>query len=276
MNNNIESSIKIGCKSHPKYDSIFLLNGLQLLEDRPFFKYMCYERLANSVNTNELVFVLPETWLDPFERRFWKTSFEKYNYQQPEIACMCFTNKSSTNEEAAWKMYADNKEKSLRISFDRNTLLYILDKYAKENNCKIYIGKVIYTYNRKQIIGLHNQINPFFPNSNEFTDCHYLTLMCIKRKAFAFENEIRIFIVKRTLNWVGKLLKIPVVINNVLIPRIVIGPLAPFGCNDLRQEIYKEIQKNESVIYKRQLRKLIPNCDIIQSQLYISSLLKKI
>ncbi|MCM1301676.1 MAG: DUF2971 domain-containing protein [Alistipes senegalensis] len=273
---NTQSSVIIGCKPHPKYDRVFLLNGLQLLEDRPFFKYMCYDRLVNSVEASELVFVSPETWLDPFERRFWKTSFEKYNYQQPEIACMCVTNKSATNEEAAWKMYADNKEKALRISFNRDTFLCALNKYAKENDCKIYIGKVIYTYNKKQIIGLHNQVNPFFPNSNEFTDCHYLTLMCIKRKAFAFENEIRIFIVKRTLNWHGKLLKIPVIINNALIPRIVIGPLPPFGCNDPRQEIYKEMQKIESVTHKRQLRNLIPKCDIVQSQLYISSLLEKI
>lgn len=266
----------IGCKSHPKYDNVFLLNGLQLSEDKPFYKYMCYDRLTNSIKAKELVFVSPVTWLDPFERRFWKTSFEKYNYQQPEIACMCVTNKSTTNEEAAWKMYADNKEKALRISFNRNTLLRVLDEYAKDNDCKIYIGEVIYTYNRKQIIDLHNQVNPFFPNSSEFTDCHYLTLMCIKRKAFAFENEIRIFIVKRTLNWIGNLLKIPVAINNTLIPRIVIGPLPPFGYNDPRQEIYKEMQKTESVTYKRQLRTLIPNCDIIQSQLYIPSLLKEI
>ncbi len=274
--NNIELSIKIGCKPHPKYDSVFLLNGLQLLDNRPFFKYMCYERLVNSVNAKELVFVSPATWLDPFERRFWKTSFEKYNYRQPEIACMCITNKSATNEEAAWKMYADNKEKALRISFDRYTLLCALDKYAKEHDCKIYIGKVIYTYNRKQIIELHNQTNPFFPDSNEFTDSHYLTLMCIKRRAFAFENEIRIFIVKRTLDWTGNLLKIPVAINNTLIPQIVIGPLAPFVSNDPRQEIYKEIQTTESGIYKKQLGKLIPNCKIIQSQLYIPSPLKKI
>lgn len=229
---------KIGIKSElaSGYNHIHLLNGLSLARIDTLYKYMPYDRLMNCVANSELVFVSPETWIDPFERRFWKTDYSrKYSFIQPEIACMCLTTKSSTNEEASWKMYADSKSKALRISFNVKQLLDTLESYVQTNRCAIYIGKAIYSLERKDIVGLHNKKGSEYFPEHDFSLEHYLTLMCLKRKAFAFENEIRIFIVREKLPWTGNMnsiIKIPATIDKDLIPRIIIGPLIPFTNSD--------------------------------------------
>jgi len=269
--NKINDTIKMISQSLLEgYEHIHLLNGLSFSDDYTLYKYMPYNRLNECVQNKELVFVSPETWIDPFERRFWETDYSsKYGYHQPEIACMCLTTKSTTNEEASWKMYSDSTSKALRISFNKNQLFNILNSYALNNNCEIYIGKAIYTYDRKAIIGLHNQANVFFPiPPAQFTLIHYLTLMCLKRKSFAFENEIRIFIVKKNLDWTGNLIKVKTNIDNKLIPRIIIGPLNPFSPTDPRRALFNTIQKAEEGVYKKRLSNIIPGCKIHQSQLY--------
>lgn len=263
--------IQIKCEQDSVYKSVFFLNGLRLKKDKLLFKYMPYSRLDDCIHSSKLTFVSPDQWLDPFERRFWKTDFSRYNYYQPEIACMCFTGKSTTNEEAAWRIYSDDREKLFRVSFNIDKLLSALNTYAQEHEYQIYIGKAIYSYNRKQIMHLHDQDNEFFPVDTErFTLCHYLSLMCIKRNSFLFENEIRIFIVGKQLNMTDSLLKIPITINNTFIPTIVIAPLSPYGKENWQRQLYNMVQNAESQAYKIKLGKLIPQCKIIQSQLYVS------
>ena len=62
--------IKIKSELYQDYKHIYMLNGLTLSDDYPLYKYMPYNRLVSSVNNNELVFVSPKAWIDPFERRF--------------------------------------------------------------------------------------------------------------------------------------------------------------------------------------------------------------
>lgn len=261
--------INIKVEQYQDYKHIYMLNGLTLSDDYPLYKYMPYNRLVSSVNNSELVFVSPETWTDPFERRFWKTDYSRRydGFIQPDIACMCLTTKSTTNEEASWKMYANSQEKALRVSFAKKTFFDILEKYAQNNGCKVYIGKAIYLYDRYAILQLHKQNNIFFPLNN-FSIEHYLTLMCLKRKSFAFENEIRVFIIKEKLNWDKNLIRIPATIDKNLISRIMIGPLNPFTNNDPRKSLYNNIQKLEEEVYKEQLNDLIKGCSVQQSQLY--------
>ena len=272
-----ENKIEIKSELASGYKHIYLLNGLSLAQIDTLYKYMPYDRLMSCVANSELAFVSPATWVDPFERRFWKTDYNRYNYTGPEIACMCLTTKFSTNEEAAWKMYADSKSKALRISFNVKQLLDTLESYAQTNYCAIYIGKAIYSLERKEIVGLHNKKDSEFFPEHDFSLEHYLTLMCLKRKAFAFENEVRIFIVKDNLPWNGDIIKIPVKIDRNLIPRIMIGPLTPFANNDPRKSLYNTIQSVESGVYKQRLGNAIQGCDVKQSQLYTdNSPLKRI
>lgn len=276
--NRTENKIEIKSELVSGYKHIHLLNGLSLARIDTLYKYMPYDRLMNCVANSELAFVSPETWADPFERRFWKTDYSrKYNFIQPEIACMCLTTKSSTNEEASWKMYADSKSKALRISFNVKQLLDTLESYAQTNRCAIYIGKAIYSLERKDIVGLHNKKGSEYFPEHDFSLEHYLTLMCLKRKAFAFENEVRVFIVNNNNTWNSDIIKIPVKIDKNLIPRIMIGPLTPFANSDPRRSLYNTIQRAEEDVYKQQLGEAIQGCDVKQSGLYTdNSSLKRI
>ena len=72
--------------------------------------------------------------------------------------------KAATNEEAAWKMYADGKDKLLRVAIIKETLFDILENYAENNNCNIYVGEAIYNYSHNEIMHLHDDNNEFFPS----------------------------------------------------------------------------------------------------------------
>lgn len=260
----------VKCK---EWDHIFMSKGLELDFEKPVYKYMPCSRFIDNVKSNELVFVSPETWSDPFERRFWNAKFQHYTFTQPQIACMCLTTNASNNEEAAWNLYSIHGEKTLRISFCLEKLLDILDEYADMNQCAVYIGNVKYL-SKKDIENLHKNpgMNVYFPQSG-FGIGNYLRLMCLKRAAFAFENEIRIFIVKDLLFQNNDVL---LRINKKklwsgLVTKIMLAPLPPFGYNSPLKSWYRSIQNAERSIYKKELEKLsvVDSKNICQSLLYM-------
>lgn len=91
--------------------------------------------------------------------------------------------------------------------------------------------------------------------------------MCIKRKSFKFENEIRIFIVKDELHD-SEILKIPVASYNDLVYKVIIGPMTPYQLKNPRSAIYNRIQSIETSALKEEIRTLIKDCDVKQSMLY--------
>lgn len=257
------------------YKNIYALNGFSIsARQNSLYKYMCFEPLIKSVKANELVFVSPLKWKDPFERRFFRTDYSALNFLRPEIACMCLTHKSTTNEEASWKMYVNPMDKALRITYDYTVLCRILDEYAEKNACKIYIGKVIYNFDKKEIESLHKpdesnkNYTTFFPA--HFGIEHYLSLMLIKRKSFRFENEVRIFVVNENeLGFEDGLLKVGNVDYkaNGLISQVMIAPYEPLPENDIRTPFRNKINKIESDEYKKILHSEI-SCTVKQSLLY--------
>lgn len=57
---------------------------------------------------------------------------------------MCVSEKSSTNEDACWRVYAGGNTKTVRISLVQDKLLGFWDEYAKNNGYEVYIGRVNY------------------------------------------------------------------------------------------------------------------------------------
>lgn len=264
---------KISIKQIDGHRHVYSLNGFALsTKQKCLYKYMQFERFVSSVKNNELVFVSPETWKDPFERRFFKTDYTSLGFNRPDIACMCLTSRSSTNEEASWRMYVNPTDKALRLSIDFEEFCKILDNYADANDCKIYIGNVIYDFTKDQIISLHNKtknadFDKYFPLP--FSLENYLTIMLIKRVSFKFENEVRIFIVKdRGLPLSNGLLKISKVnYSKTLIPQVMIAPYEPLPVDDIRTPFRIKINKIESAEYKKIIGDLF-GCTVKQSQLY--------
>ena len=272
------SNLKAYSEQHEMYENVYLLNGYE--EPKYLYRYLSYKSFVQFVEKNILVFVSPILWPDPFEYRFLNTDYSAYNYNRPEIACLCTTENTQENEDAAWKIYINNqKEKGLRISLNTESLLSQLNKLAKDHKFKIYIGKMIYDFERNEIEELHTDKVPFFKDqffTHPFANDNYLSLMCLKRKSFQYESEIRIFLVKENgLHESSKnTVSIPIDIQSV-IKRVVIAPLPPFDYLDPRQSEYEKIDELERRSFYRKIKEILPSCEVYSSTLYKCDLLEK-
>ena len=87
---------------------------------------------------------------------------------------------------------------NFHLSINRGLFLDMLDDYADEIGCEVYIGKAQYGFEKKEIMNLYDSRSPyhvlFFPAAMERK--HYLSVMTLKRSAFEYENEFRVFLVK--------------------------------------------------------------------------------
>ncbi len=255
------------------FHHIFMLNGYSLPNDKStVFKYMPLDRFVKSVDKSELIFVGPETWYDPFEQLYYGIDCTAKGYHTEQIACMCVSEKSSTNEDASWRVYAGSSNKTVRLSIDKKKLLAILDEYAEREGYSVYIGKVDYSFEKKDIKGLH------LPSSKHYIDYfpdvmrreHYLSLMLLKRKAFSYENEVRIILVKDAIPFdANKLVRIPCNYPAVqLVTNVMLAPYPPVReKGDYAYSVRQKMNTLESDEIKKMLNAKL-GCRIQQSQLY--------
>ncbi len=67
-----------------------MLNGYSFPKDKStVFKYMPLDRFVNSVKNNQLVFVSPESWYDPFEQLYHGIDCSSRGYITEEIHLVC-------------------------------------------------------------------------------------------------------------------------------------------------------------------------------------------
>lgn len=265
-------------EQHDEYKNVFLLNGYKI--PKYLYRYISYKSFVLYVESNTLEFVSPILWPDPFEFRFFNTDYSAYNYIRPEIACMCTTENTRENEDAAWKIYINNqKDKGLRVKLNITKLLSQLNKLAIENNFYIYIGKINYDFERDEIEKLHTEKNPFFKNqffTHPFTDDNYLTLMSLKRKSFHYENETRIFLVKKKELYDTNKVVVPLKMDiKEVIESVVIAPLPPFEYSDPRKEEYDKMYEIERRSFYKRIKELLPSCRVYSSLLYRCDQLEK-
>lgn len=256
----------------PGYPHIHMLNGYSFPKDKStVFKYMPLDRLVKSIDKDELVFVSPAAWYDPFEQLYYGVNCGSRGYITEDIACMCVSEKSSTNEDASWRVYAGSSDKSVRVSIDHTALLNLLEDYASTNGFEVYIGKVDYSFEKKDIKSLYipSSVNhsTYFPN--QMIREHYLSVMLLKRKAFQYENEVRIFLVKGKINFTNNLLCVPCKYKKShIISNVMLSPYPPVrATGDIANKVRNKINNIESQEYKKRLGYML-GCRIQQSLLY--------
>ena len=250
---------------------IHMLNGYSFPRvKKTVFKYLPLDRFVGMVDKNELVFVSPETWYDPFEQLYFGIDCSARGYNTEDIVCMCVSEKSSTNEDACWRVYAgDNREKTVRISIEQEKLIGLLDDYAEANGFEVYIGKANYAFEKNEIRKLYEPsstyYSDFFPPV--MTREHYLSLMLLKRKAFNYENEVRIFLVRDSIP--SRILPIPCDYKATgLVSSIMLAPYPPVReLGDLAFKVREKLNNLESAEIKAALKAKI-DCVIQQSLLY--------
>lgn len=253
------------------FEHIYALNGYTVSSDHTgYYKYMLLDRLEKNVSAGKLVFVSPDLWQDPFEKLYHNIDCSNRGFTPtPEIACMCITDKSSANEEAMWKAYGDQENrKVVRVTYDVNCLYSILNDYSRKHDCKVYIGRAIYTFSKDEITSFYKNTE-FCPMTMDIE--HYLSLMLLKRTAFSYENEIRIFIVKNEKSndfLTEGILSVPVDYKEEkLITRVMLAPYLPIDYKKFDAKLIKQRNKLEEEIYKKLLKELL-DCSVEQSRLY--------
>lgn len=157
-------------------------------------RYMRISNLAEIIKNGKIRFDSPLRWNDPFEFLFYVPR-AKIGGKEYSVACGCFTWDSIDNEESLWNVHGQDGDlvddsTTIRVSFH-------LDKLCKRlaecnPNVLFYVSDIDYSLSRKEIIGRYSAI----PDKEVYSDIgEYIHNLSLKRKAFAYENEIRIFAV---------------------------------------------------------------------------------
>lgn len=228
------------------------------------FKFLKYSRLVEAFTRKELVFLSPNKWMDPYERAFTELVESKNLCDGYKAYCLCTTYAMAYNAEAMWKAYAHDRcpykcnddEKILRLDLNFKKLIEILCNITSEsNNLLIYITLVDYSLDQAKIQKLYKEKKI----CTKFAEAEYVQLLSYKRKAFGYENELRVIVLKKqqdkkTNENDDDLLKIGIDLSTI-IDKITMEPIVPKYKNN-RWEY--DLKANDS------LRKKV--CNIINVQ----------
>lgn len=212
----------------------------EFLTSRFISKYMSLENGLKTMRNHEFWFANPAIWPDPFERRFIEAQYHigarsrKFAWKD-RVYCACFTDIASN--EAAWKVYTD-KSFGVEFTINRVELLNALDLYANNNpHHNVYIGKVEYMQT-KFITKSDVRKIPFAqPAAGGYgTAAFKAKLLMLKRKAFSYENEIRVIVVRPKASPV-KGITVPFADSNLMFENAILDP----NMGDELTSIFKSI-----------------------------------
>ncbi len=237
------------------------LKKIHFLSDLPrkekesicLYRYMPlkYLRTLLSKDRPQIVFMSPQKWEDPYEKRFLYGKYGIENFQD-KIACICFTTNASENEAAAWCMYdRERKNDIVQVSFDFDNLLIVLNGYGDRNGVDFYIGMVDYNIEVDELKGKKDsKVKKIVKECS--AERAALKLMLLKRKAFKFEGEVRIIAMASKPLSDEKMI-IPLEKGHSLIKQIKAQPFLP-----------------NTIVTKELLKKEFSSVKIVRSQLYDS------
>lgn len=183
------------CKPLRGYKNVVRLGEKTEKQTHSLYKYMNVQRAIEFLESGDYYFVEPKVWTDPYEKRFYTADYSQIGFAPKQCYCTCLTHNISS--EAAWKMYRSNDgglaDRTIRFEFNRKALFQALEN--NKSRAKIYFGNVNYEYTTEEINKLHISSGPnynkYFSDMNEEK---FLHLLLIKRKAFKYESEIRLFV----------------------------------------------------------------------------------
>ena len=165
--------------------------------DRKIYRIFSIERFKQLMCSEELVLVNPSKWDDPFENFFLKgnaTDESGKLFSLKTISnswygqCWTYTEES----DALWRIYSPNKD-GVRVSTTIQKLFSCFwdqeDQYA---GLKYFIGQVSY-HDRHFIESLMSKFT-FTGLAMGGQNDNFARLLCIKRKEFEHEDEVRILV----------------------------------------------------------------------------------
>lgn len=224
-------------------------------------KYQPLARIIEAVEKKNFCFVSPEKWLDPFELLFYKQV--KLDNDKNIHEC-CFACNDIENEEGFWNIWSiDASDTIVRVTYNIEKLLKSLEENSV--NEQFYLAGMEYC-SRYDILKTKDTLE-----NRSYSIEEYLNLLCLKREAYKYENELRLFVVNEKSN------SNHTVINNIdysngIITEITLPPAKPLGNSHPARALFKCMQDVHNLQTKNKLEELINgkklNCKITQSALY--------
>ncbi len=222
-------------------------------------RYMPFLRFKQDVENGCLSFLSPLKWRDPFENVFY-APHQIIGGATFDVRCICTTFDRVENEESAWARSGSSDDKQIRVTYKFDKLCRVLEQAAQEVGCKFYFSVVDYSQSKDNLIAANAQVYQ--------TIDEYLNVLSLKRKAFSYENEIRIFAVFN--KQVQNIVSVSVCANayNDIVDCVTMPPLEPFLRDDPRFSIYDRLQDLDNLQLRKDLLNLGVCTRIWQSRLY--------
>lgn len=160
------------------------------------FKYMTLETFISSLYSGTWRFFEPSKWKDKYEQRFYcaKYTLPAALSNTPQLFATCVTRVK--NSEAAWKVYSNGLglgAHCLQLELD----IVELRKQLRASGLQFEEKPIVYETERI-IMDLHKKRNPNYNKYfSSFTLDSFLNLLSLKRDAFTYEKELRLFIIPK-------------------------------------------------------------------------------
>lgn len=192
---------------HSDFRNYKLINVQSPLESA--YKYMTLEAFILSLHEGTWQFVEPTKWNDEYEGRFYHANYSDINKPDdcpPKLYATCITGEIAN--EAAWKVYSHGQglgARCVQIKINMNKLRESLSKRIEkkidEDNYEVvdgnvYEGLVYYDLTDNEINSIHTTSGAYYHTFFDGFDREkFLKLLLIKRKAYEYEKETRLFII---------------------------------------------------------------------------------
>lgn len=158
------------------------------------YKYMTLDAFLTSLYRKNWRFFEPSKWNDKFEQRFYcaNYTFPAAKNNTPQLFATCVTR--AKNSEAAWKVYSHGQglgAHCLQIELD----IVDLRKQLRASGYRFEEKPVVYKH-ENLILELHKKKNAYYKEYfNSFTLDSFLRLLSLKRDAYTYEQELRLFLI---------------------------------------------------------------------------------
>ena len=161
------------------------------------YKYMTIEAFLISLYAKTWRFFEPNKWNDKYEQRFYCAKYQipDAEHATPQLFATCVTRKQ--NSEAAWKVYSHGQglgSHCVQLELDIDELR------AELRNNGLGIAEMPVEYKEENyILDLHkkDKSKDYAKYFTSFSFDKFLKLLTLKRDAYSYEQEIRIFAIPK-------------------------------------------------------------------------------
>lgn len=158
------------------------------------FKYMTLEAFLTSLYCGTWRFFEPSKWNDKFEQRFYCANYKIRSAKgnTPQLFATCVTR--VRNSEAAWKVYSNGQGLGAHcLQLELN----IVELRKQLRASGLHFEEKLIVYKPESVImNLHKKRTSYYKKYfTSFTLDSFLNLLSLKRDAYTYEQELRLFVI---------------------------------------------------------------------------------